>query len=59
MLTMLSSLNYYDDIIDFLCIEKNFSTERVNGSLEKLRKSNAQRTNRWRSGSRLILIIIV
>ena len=29
----------YDRIIDFLCIEKSFSTERVNGSLDKLKKS--------------------
>jgi flap endonuclease-1 len=34
----------YDDIINFLCIEKNFSTDRVNGSLEKLKKSIAHRT---------------
>ncbi|HYZ50719.1 MAG TPA: flap structure-specific endonuclease, partial [Nitrososphaeraceae archaeon] len=29
----------YDRIIDFLCVEKSFSTERVNGSLDKLKKS--------------------
>jgi flap endonuclease-1 len=34
----------HDDIINFLCIEKNFSTDRVNGTLEKLKKSIAQRT---------------
>lgn len=34
----------YDDIINFLCIEKNFSIDRVKGSLEKLKKSIAQHT---------------
>jgi len=34
----------HDDIINFLCIEKNFSTDRVNGALEKLKKSITQRT---------------
>ncbi|HEY9388098.1 MAG TPA: flap endonuclease-1 [Nitrososphaeraceae archaeon] len=34
----------YDDIIDFLCIENNFSTTRVNAILDKLRKSIANRS---------------
>jgi flap endonuclease-1 len=34
----------YDDIINFLCKEKSFSTARVAGSLEKLKKSTSQRT---------------
>jgi flap endonuclease-1 len=34
----------YNDIINFLCKEKNFSTDRVAGSLDKLKKSTAQRT---------------
>ncbi|MGC1929264.1 MAG: flap endonuclease-1 [Candidatus Nitrosopolaris sp.] len=34
----------HEDIINFLCIEKNFSTDRVTGSLEKLKKSIAQRS---------------
>ena len=33
----------YNDIINFLCVEKDFSTGRVAGSLEKLKKSTAQR----------------
>jgi flap endonuclease-1 len=34
----------HDDIVNFLCIKKNFSTDRVNGTLAKLKKSIAQRT---------------
>jgi flap endonuclease-1 len=34
----------HNGIIDFLCIEKNFSADRVNGSLEKLEKSIANRS---------------
>lgn len=34
----------YNDIINFLCMENNFSTDRVTGSLEKLKKSIVQRT---------------
>ena len=33
----------YDGIINFLCNEKNFSIDRVTGTLEKLRKSIANR----------------
>jgi len=29
----------YANIVDFLCIEKSFSTDRVNGAIEKLNKS--------------------
>ena len=33
----------HNSIIDFLCIEKNFSADRVNGALEKLKKSITNR----------------
>ena len=34
----------YKDIVDFLCIEKSFSTDRVNTALEKLKKSITNRS---------------
>jgi flap endonuclease-1 len=34
----------YKDIVDFLCIEKSFSTDRVSAALEKLKKSIANRS---------------
>jgi flap endonuclease-1 len=34
----------YKDIVDFLCIEKSFSTARVNTALEKLKKSITNRS---------------
>ncbi|HEX6027816.1 MAG TPA: flap structure-specific endonuclease, partial [Nitrososphaeraceae archaeon] len=34
----------YKDIVDFLCIEKSFSTDRVSVALEKLKKSIANRS---------------
>jgi flap endonuclease-1 len=40
----------YTGIINFLCIEKNFSADRVNGAIEKLKKSIANRNQsleRW------------
>ena len=33
----------YDGIVDFLCIENNFSTDRVTGTLGKLKKSLVNR----------------
>jgi flap endonuclease-1 len=40
----------YTSIVDFLCIEKNFSADRVTGAIEKLKKSLANRNQsleRW------------
>jgi flap endonuclease-1 len=40
----------YTSIVDFLCMEKNFSVDRVNGAIEKLKKSIANRNQsleRW------------
>jgi flap endonuclease-1 len=40
----------YTSIVDFLCIEKNFSADRVTGAIEKLKKSIANRNQsleRW------------
>jgi flap endonuclease-1 len=40
----------YDGIVDFLCVEKNFSADRVTGALEKLKKSlvnRSQSLERW------------
>jgi flap endonuclease-1 len=40
----------YTSIVDFLCMEKNFSADRVNGAIEKLKKSIANRNQsleRW------------
>src|ERR671920_531977 len=34
----------YKDIVDFLCIEKSFSTDRVSAALEKLKKSITNRS---------------
>jgi flap endonuclease-1 len=36
--------------VDFLCVEKNFSADRVTGALEKLKKSlvnRSQSLERW------------
>jgi flap endonuclease-1 len=40
----------YTNIVNFLCIEKNFSADRVTGAIEKLKKSLANRNQsleRW------------
>lgn len=40
----------YKDIVDFLCIEKSFSTDRVNSALERLKKSiihRSQSLEKW------------
>jgi flap endonuclease-1 len=40
----------YTTLVDFLCIKKNFSTDRVTGAIEKLKKSIANRNQsleRW------------
>ena len=33
----------YDQVINFLCVEKNFSVDRVTGSLDRLKKSITNR----------------